>query len=355
MLAANPIPHSRPSIGPEEREAIASLVDSLALADGEEIARFEKEMAAWIGVQHGVATHCGSSGLHLALLALGVGPGDEVIIPSYTSAALPNAIHNAGARPVLADISLEDLNLTPKTIEPRLTSRTKALIVTHTHGIPSDMTAIKGLGLFVIEDLAQSLGASCGTVRVGSLGDIAVGTFYATKLMMSIDGGMVLTSNLRWSEVARDLRYYGGKLGYRPRFNYKMTNLAAAIGLVQLKKLDGFLAARARIAESYDTVLNKHGFTCFPGKMAGRSRVFYRYCVLMAKRDDFIQAMMERGVRCGHGMLEPLHRGFGEADCNYPNSTLAADQLVSIPIYPGLSADEQERIIDALDHCLGPV
>lgn len=330
-------------------------MQSLALADGEAIARFEKAIAAWVGVEHGVATHCGSSALHLSLLAIGVGVDDEVIIPSYTCAALPNAIHSVGARPILADISLDDLNLTPKTIAPKVSPCTKAIIVTHTHGIPADVTAIKQFGSLVIEDLAQSLGASCEEIRVGCLGDIAAGSFYATKLMTTIDGGVVLAGNSEWAEAARDLRYYGGQSGYKPRFNYKMTNLSAAIGLVQLGKLDSFLAARENIAHSYDAVLQSYGFSCFPSRLTGRSRVFYRYCVLVEERERFVQLMWERGIQCGRGLLEPLHRAFGESDSDYPNSSFAADRLVSLPIYPSLSGDELTRILEGLDDCLSRI
>lgn len=346
------VPHSRPSIGREERDAIESALCRSALTEGDEIVRFEEAMAAWVGVEHGVATHCGSAALHLSLLAMGVGANDDVIIPSYSCAALPNAIHSVAGRPVLADISLEDLNLTPETIAPRLSKRTKAIIVTHTHGVPADVAAIRRFGIPVVEDLAQSLGATWGPIRAGCQGTIAIASFYATKLMASIDGGMVLVNKKEWAEEARDLRYYGGKLGYRPRFNYKMTNLAAAIGLVQLQKLDGFVAARASIASIYDAVLAKRGVGHFPGDLAGRSRVFYRYCVLVEHRDVFLAAMRDRGIQCGRGLLEPLHRAFGEPDRDYPNASLAADRLASIPIYPSLSAGELAKVTRALDECI---
>lgn len=351
-LASAIIPHSRPSFGIEERRAVLAAFDSLEIAEGDQVASFETEIAVWLRREYAIATHCGSSALELALRVIELRSGDQVIIPSYSCAALANAVFAAGGTPVLADIRTEDLNLSSDTIGPLITPRTRAIIVTHTHGIPANIPELQRDGVLLIEDLAHCLGAVCHDRPVGSWGDLAICSFYATKLLNSIDGGMLLTDNPRWANMARDLRYYGGKYDFKQRFNFKMTNIAACIGLAQLKKLSYFLSVRRELANRYSECLSRMGVTFCYTDPPHRQRIYYRYCFQVPDPANVIRRMREMGVACGRGILQPLHRAMEYSDEQWPNTSTAADTLVSIPIYPSLGSEEIATILNALEYAL---
>lgn len=351
-LASAVIPHSRPTFGLEERQAALAAFDSMEIAEGNQIESFESEMSEWLHRRYAIATHCGSSALELALRMVELRSDDEVIIPSYSCAALANAVFAAGGTPVLADICSEDLNLCADTIGSLITPRTRAIIVTHTHGIPANIPELRRDGVLLIEDLAQCLGASCHDRPVGSWGDLVVCSFYPTKLLNSIDGGMLLTDNPRWANMARDLRYYGGKYDFKKRFNFKMTNIAACIGLTQLKKLSHFLSVRRELAHRYTECLSRMEVPfCFTDPVH-RQRIYYRYCIQVRNSAKFIGRMREMGVACGRGILQPLHRAMEYSDEKWPNTSKAADTLVSIPIYPSLGSEEIAAILTALEYAI---
>ena len=269
------------------------------------MARFESRMASFVGVKGAAAVSSGAAALHLALLALKVGPGCEVIVPSYVCPAVLSAVLYTGATPVVADIDPGSFNLSPEDAKRRLSAKTRAVIVPHMFGLPADLDALGALGVPVVEDLALALGSRRHGRRAGSFGTLAVCSFYATKMMATGEGGMVLGSDGALLAEIRDLRAMDEKEDFRVRFNYKMTDMQAALGLSQLRKLTTFVARRREIADLYSDVLRRLGLPvpCAPGEC---EPVWYRY-VLHARR--------RRGA---------LHRGDEEKRGGLPQARVQA-------------------------------
>ncbi len=290
------IPHSRPFIDDEDAREVQRVLLSGQIAQDGEVARFESRMASYVGVRGAAAVSSGSSALHLALLALGVGPGDEVLVPSYVCPAVLNAVLHTGAAPVVADIEPATFNLSAGDARRRITPRTRALIVAHLFGVPADLDALGSLGVPVVEDLAMSLGSRWRGKRTGCFGSLAVCSFYATKMMATGEGGMVLGGDEALVDAVRDLRAMDEKEDFRVRFNCKMTDLQAALGLSQLRKLAGFIARRREIADLYGEELRRLGLPA-PQAPAECEPVWYRY-VLMLDGDagPCIEEMRRRGV-----------------------------------------------------------
>ena len=347
-------PHSRSSLGQEEADACLSVLSAGTLAVGPELERLERAVAAYVGRRFGVATSNGTSAVHLALAARGVGPGDEVILPTSVCQGVLHAIEHAGATPVVADVTPRDFNLSAADALRRAGPKTKAVIVPHMFGVPSDADALERAGLPLLEDCAQAIGARRRGARVGALGFASVFSFYATKLIAAGDGGMVATDDEGLAERMRDLRYYGGKTTRAVRYNYKMQNLQAAIGLVQLGKLEVFLARRRAVAAIYDRLFSgARGVELMPAS-AGDEPACYRY-LIRVRRDwaQLEQAARARGVQLGHGVLMPLHRYLGLDPAGYPNAERLCAGVFSVPIYPSLSdddaADVAARVLAAID------
>lgn len=350
------IPHSKPFIDEEDAREVQRVLFSGHLAQAEQVARFENRMASFVGVKGAVAANTGTASLHLALLALEVGPGDEVIVPSYVCPAVANSVLYTGATPVVADIDPATFNLSPGDAKRRLSERTRAIIVPHLFGLPADMDALGALGVPIVEDLAMSLGSRWRGNRTGGLGALAVCSFYATKMMATGEGGMVLGSDEGLLSRVRDLRAMDDREDFRVRYNYKMTDLQAALGLSQLRKLTAFLARRREIAGAYNDVLDRLGIPapCVP---ADCEPAWYRY-VLLADRDaePFIQDMNRRGVDCRRPVFKPVHRSF-----RLPGYEATDDiwrRAVSVPLYPALTGAEVDTVVKALKsvlpkHCTG--
>lgn len=336
------IPHSRPTMDEEEARAAAAVVASGQVAEGPAVAAFEQELAACIGVPHAVAASSGTAALHLVLTAMGIGPGDEVVVPSFVCSALLNAVNYTGAEPVLADIDPATLNLDPRDVERRLSPRTRAVILVHLFGLAADVTRFLGLGVPIIEDCAHSIGGTHGTRRLGSFGQAAVFSFYATKVIATGEGGMVATRSPELADRIRDLRSYDKKSDYRVRFNYQLTDIQAAVGRVQLVKLGRFISRRREIARRYRAAFQdlpvRH-----PPDDAGH--VYFRY-VLDTGTDctDVIRRASQRGVGCSRPVHTPLHRLIGQS--GFPHAEKAWSQCLSIPIYPSLTDADVERIIE---------
>jgi perosamine synthetase len=245
------IPHSRPTLGEEEVKAVAEVIKSGHIAEGEVVARFEKTFAGKMGVQHAVAVNSGTAALHLALLAMGIGPEHEVIIPSYVCTALLHAVQYVGARPVPAEIDPLTYNIDPDDVQKRITTRTRAIIVPHLFGAAADLDKLLKLDVPIIEDCAQAVGGTYHQKLLGTFGDIAIFSFYATKVMATGEGGMVTSKSPEIIERIRDLKTYDGKEADKVRYNYKMTDVQAALGEVQLGRLDDFIEQRRKIARQY--------------------------------------------------------------------------------------------------------
>jgi len=343
------IPHSRPTLGEEEVLAVAEVLRYGHIVQGSEVHRFEAELAGQVDAANAVAVSSGTAALHLALVALGVGEGDEVIIPSFVCAALLNAVRHVRATPVLADINPDTFNIDVRDVEHRLTPRTKAIIVPHLFGLPAGIRQIIALGVPVIEDCAQSLGSLLAGAPTGSFGLLSVFSFYATKVICTGEGGMVASRDAGLLERIRDLRDYDEKEDDRTRYNYKLTDLQAAMGRVQLRKLPDFIARRQAIAARYDNLLMERGIPR-PASPPNREAIPYRYVVRMERLEEFLAAGREAGIGYRRPVFKPLHRMLGRT--GYPQTEAAFSTALSIPLYPSLSDAEVKIILNHLSSAL---
>jgi perosamine synthetase len=339
------IPHSRPTIGPDDLEAVTGVLLSGDLAQGEQVRRLEAAVAGSLARRGGVATSSGTSALHLALLALGVGAGDEVIMPSYTCVAVLQAARYVGATVRLAEIDPDTYGLDPAAVRRRLSARTRAIIVPHMFGLPADVGALNAFGVPVIEDCAQAFGAATGGRPAGSLGTLAVCSFYATKVLTAGEGGMVLADSNALLDKVRDLRDYDGRRTLVTRFNYKMTDLAAALGLSQLRRLPEFLDRRRILAARYTAALAGLPIRP-PAAPAGRSHIYFRYVARAAGAAGIARRLRARGIDSKPPVFRPLHRylrvpGFSRTEA-------VARTALSLPIYPSLSEGEVDAVVDAI-------
>jgi len=351
------IPAARPLVGDDERAAVDAVLRSGMLAQGSEVAEFEKEFSAEaLDGRPVVAVNSGTSGLHLGLLAAGVGPGDEVIVPSFTFAATANSVALAGATPVFADIEIDRFCLDVESVRAAITDRTVAIMPVHLFGHPADMTALGALaeerGLKIFEDAAQAHRASWQGRRVGTFGTFAMFSLYPTKNMTSGEGGMVSTGD---AEVARRLRLLRNQGMERPYeneivgFNARMTNIHAAIGRVQLRKLEGWTRRRQENAAWFDA--NLRGVVV-PTVADGAEHVYHQYTIRVAEdRDGFVRALKEE-YEIGSGVYYPIpnHRlpSFNRPTV-LPVTEQAAAQVVSLPVHPSLDQEDRERIVTAVN------
>jgi perosamine synthetase len=335
------IPHSRPTLGEEEVSAVASVIRSGHITEGEVVSRFEKSFAGKMGVQHAVAVSSGTAALHLALLAMGVGPGDEVIIPSYVCAALLHAVQYAGAQPIVAETDPLTYNIDPADVKKRITSRTRALIVPHMFGLTADLDRLLKLGVPIIEDCAQAAGGTYHQKPLGTFGDAAIFSFYATKMMATGEGGMVTSKSPEIIERIRDMKTYDGKAADTVRYNYKMTDMQAALGEVQLERLPDFIAQRKKIARKY-----RDNFKLLNIRLPVEidEHIYYRFVVgLETDCEGFIRILAQKAVGCARPVFLPIHRHLKKN--GYPVTDKVWETSLSIPIYPSLDDNAIQQII----------
>ncbi|MGW5051007.1 DegT/DnrJ/EryC1/StrS family aminotransferase [Actinokineospora sp. NPDC004072] len=351
------IPAARPIIGDEERAAVDAVLRSGMLAQGAEVAAFEQEFSqVLLDGRAAVAVNSGTAGLHLGLLAAGVGPGDEVIVPSFTFAATANSVALTGATPVFADIELDHYCLSPEHVESLVTERTKGIMPVHLYGHPANMPALAAIaekhGIALYEDAAQAHGASLGGQRVGTFGTFAMFSLYPTKNMTSGEGGMVSTGDAGVERTLRLLRNQGMERQYENEivgFNARMTNLHAAIGRVQLTKVGGWTQARQANAAYFDRHLTGVGV---PAVAEGAVHVYHQYTITVPEdRDGFVKALKDEH-QIGSGVYYPIpnHRlpSFNRTE-DLPNTEKAAAAVVSLPVHPSLDDEDRERIVTAVN------
>jgi dTDP-4-amino-4,6-dideoxygalactose transaminase len=320
------------------------------LVQGAEVEALEREVGDSLGLPPGVAVSSGTAALHLALLALGIGPGDEVILPSYVCIAPLHAIEYVGAAPRLADIDPSDYSLDPADVRRRLTRRTRAIIVPHLFGLPADLDALAAFGIPLVEDCAQAVGARFGTRPVGSVGAVGILSFYATKLLTTGEGGMLVGRDRRLLSRIRDRRDYDERRAHALRFNYKLTDFQAALGRSQLRRLQTMLARRAALAARYGNGLRGLPIR-LPRGDERRTHVFHRFVVSgRASARMLIGALGRRGVTARHPVFQPIHRTLGVT--GFPGAEEAFRHAVSLPIYPRLAAREADAVIAALREAL---
>lgn len=337
------ISHSRPTLDQDDYRHVMNVMKSGMLVQGEQVVRFEENLSSFIGVKNGVAVSSGTAAIHLSLIALGIGREDEVIIPSYVCPALLNAVMYVNAVPVIADINRSTFNIDADDLKKRITKKTKAIIVPHMFGLAAEIDRIISFGIPVIEDCAQSIGSLYQGHYTGTFGVCSIFSFYATKMLATGEGGMVLSDDDGLSRIIRELRDYDEKDLYSVRYNYKMTDIQAALGISQLKKVPSFIERRRKIADFYDGTLQKKTFS-IPEVPGERKHIYYRYVLLLDNASGFIKEMKRKGIECKRPVFKPLHRYLGLS--GYPVTEEIWNKAVSIPIYPSLSDEELRRITD---------
>lgn len=356
------IPVAKPLIGEEEIEEVEKVLRSGFIAQGPKVAEFEEAFANYVGAEHAVATSSGTTALHVALLALGVGKGDEVITTPFSFAATGNCALYVGARPVFVDIDPSTFNLDPEGIEDAITEKTKAILPVHLYGQPAKMDRIMEISqehnIPVVEDAAQAHGAKFQDQMIGSIGDMACFSFYPTKNMTTSEGGMITTNSSKLADQARILKAHGERERYQHSvlgYNFRMTDIAAAIGLVQLKKLDGFNQKRIENAE----YLTKHlkGISCIESPFVSPQvkQVFHQYTVRVkdGKRNDVMNYLNQEGIGTGIHYPIPiykqeLYQNLGYND-HWSETEKAASEVLSLPVHPSLSVEELEKIVITLE------
>jgi perosamine synthetase len=369
-LARRRIPVSSPSFVGNEREYVLDCMDSGWVSSaGKYVDLFEAGFAEFCGVKHAVACCNGTAALHLALLALGVGPGDEVIVPTLTFVATANAVTYCGARPVFADSEPETWNLDPAHVASKITPRTKGIVAVHLYGHPAEMDELRALasrhGLFLLEDAAEAHGALYRGRRAGSLGDLAAFSFYGNKIIATGEGGMVVTDDdamaarvrlLRGQGMDSERRYWFPVVGY----NYRMMNLPAAIGLAQLERAAWHTTRRREVAAAY-----KHQLSGVPGlswqaERAWARHAYWMFTVILEEksadeRDRLMARLEEEGVET-RPVFYPLHtlppyRESARGE-EFPVAERLARQGVSLPTWAGLSRDDLSHVCERLRECL---
>jgi perosamine synthetase len=350
------IPHSRPTLDAADAAAVAGVLQSGQVAQGPQVAAFEGAMARYLGLAGGVAVSSGTAALELALRVLRVGPGDEVLVPTYACLAPWLAVTRVGAVPRLVDCDPDTFAMSAASVS--VSARTKAAIVVHPFGLPADMDAWTRLGVPIIEDCAQTLGAVAGDHAVGSRGAVTVCSFYATKLLCTGEGGMLLSNDQSLTETARSIRGYDeNPKASDQSFNYKLTDMQAALGLSQLSRLPTFLARRTAIASTYTKALAATG-AALPSVPGGYTHAFFRYVIRPAAgnlaRQGGLDRLLERlqtmGVHCRRPVFEPIHRRLQLG--GFPAADEAHERAVSIPIYPSLTDAEVTRVVEAVQRAL---
>lgn len=355
------IPAAKPIVGDEERAAVDAVLVSGMLAQGAEVAEFEKEFSeVLLDGRASVAVNSGTSGLHLGLLAAGIGPGDEVIVPSFTFAATANSVALTGATPVFADIELNHYCLDISHVESLITERTKGIMPVHLYGHPANIASFRELadarGIKLFEDAAQAHGAALNGRKVGTFGDFAMFSLYPTKNMTSGEGGMVSTGDATVERNLRLLRNQGMERQYENElvgFNARMTNLHAAIGRVQLTKVLGWTAQRQANARFLNENLEGVGT---PAVAEGAEHVYHQYTIRVgADRDGFAAALKEE-YNIGSGVYYPIpnHRlpSFNRTE-DLPNTEIASQEVLSLPVHPSLDDEDLDRIVTAVNKLAG--
>jgi perosamine synthetase len=357
---AGPVPAPGPQLGEQERAAVERVLSSGMLAQGPEVAAFEAEFAEHVDGRPCVAVSSGTSALLLGLLAAGIGPGDEVIVPSFSFAATANAVVLAGARPVFVDIEPDRFCIDPAAVLAAITRRTAAIMPVHLYGHPAEMGRLVGIaaryGLALVEDAAQAHLAALDDKAVGTFGAVAAFSFYPTKNMTTGEGGLVVCADESIARQVRLLRNQGMEQRYRNElvgYNARMSDLHAAIGRVQLRQLPGWSAARRRNAGFLTGALENVGQLRLPRVGPGARPVWHQYTVRAPRRDQLVATLAVLGVPAGVYYPTPIHRlpAYG-LDLDLPHTEAAAREVLSLPVQPALSQAQLARVAGAIEQAV---
>ncbi len=377
-LRQHTIPFFRPTIGEAEIESVVETLRSGWLTTGPKVRQFETAFAERVGARHGIAVNSATSALQLALEALGISAGDEVLLPSMTFAATGEVVVHHRARPVLVDCRPDTLNIDPEDLQRKITSRTKAVIPVHYGGQPCNMDRIREIArshnLKVIEDAAHALPARYGDQTIGTIGDVTCFSFYANKTITTGEGGMITTDNDQLAERMRMMTLHGiskdawkrfsaeGSWYYEilaPGYKANMTDIAAALGICQLDRCDEFWEARRRCAQSYNAAFADVPEVAVPHVELDRQHAWHLYVIqlqldrLSIDRNAFIQELNGAGVGASVHYtplhMHPYYRDtFSYQPDDLPNAKAAYERIISLPIYPTLSETDQNYVVDTV-------
>jgi perosamine synthetase len=343
---------AKPPVGEEELAEIREVLESGQLTMGPKVTEFESLLATLAGTSDAIAVSSGTAALHVAVLALGIGPGDEVLVPAYTFPATANVVALVGATPVLVDVDPVTMNMDSDDAARRVTSRTKAVLAVHLFGRPARLEQLPD-GLPIVEDAAGALGARRGDRPCGSLGSIACFSFHPRKIVTTGEGGAVTTDDPGLAEASRSLRHHGWSPsgGYvdmpAPAFNYRLSDVLCALGIPQLRRFDELYAAYDRIAAGYTERLS--GIVTTPTTDPGDRHGWQAYVVQVDDRDRIMEGLRAQGIQCQIGTYA-LHRlGAYRDQGPFPGADAAFERALALPLHTGLTEAELDRVADALD------
>jgi len=337
------VPHSRPLVGEEEERAVKRVIHSGYIAQGNEVEKLEKEIARLTSNKSACAVCNGTTALKLILQILGVGKGDEVVLPDYTCTALLYAVRALQAKPRIIDISSSHLQLDAEKFQAFLSPHLKAVILPYMFGIIPRVELYQREGIYLVEDAAQAFGAK----QIGRKGIALIYSFYATKMITTGEGGMICGNDISIIERIKELREYDKKDEYSLRFNYKMTDIQAAIGLVQAGKIAGFVERRKKIQEYYDDFFLARDLAFKPSNI--EEWIPYRYLVKLppGTLDRIEKEYRAQGIDAKRPVFQLLHRYLKLPDNLYPESVKYYDSILSLPLYPALKDGEVEQVVEA--------
>jgi len=349
---------AKPKIGMRDQVAVVKVLRSGKIAQGPKVLEFEEKFSKLVGGRFCIAVNSGTSASLLSLIALGIGPGDEVIVPSFTFAATANSVALTGATPVFVDIDLDTFNINVESIRRAITPATKAIHVVHLYGLPANMVEIKHLAkahnLLIVEDAAQAHLASIEAKPVGTFGDAAAFSFYPTKNMTTGEGGMIVVSDPSIAREIRMLRNQGMEQRYQNEivgYNMRMTDISAAIGICQLAKLQSWTEKRIRNAE----YLSRNIVGCkVPSVPDGYVHAFHQYTVrISSNRDQVVESLRKVEIESGVYYPTPVHqlKSFAKL-IDLPNTEKSCHEVLSLPVHPGLSKKDLNRVVTEINQAI---